>query len=241
MQYNSSWDLNRASTYIYITKSFGNTVASGVFLKFTSINSIFLVTNRHVAMGAEAFTISLCSSIDDATFGYITDVSRKAIFHPQDDVDLCLIGIDDLELVPNNMTFDKLLSRAIREDMIISQRESKLLNYCEDIILFGSPYGIYDTKNNLSIAYKGITATHAGTDWYNNSHFMVDVPAWPGLSGSAIYLCTPETMSSFENTKLLGIFCKSQYNPHSDLGTEEYIHLGKAIPAYKLLEFKNAL
>ena len=241
IQYNSSQYLNMASTYIYVTKDTENTVASGFFFTFNDVNSVFLVTNRHVAMNAESFTISLCSSIEDASFGYIADVSNKVIFHPQDDIDLCLVRMDDLELVPENMSLDLLRIKCICENMVISQPETMQLNYCEDIIMFGAPHGIYDTKNSLSIAYRGMTATHAGTNWCGKAHFMIDIPSWPGLSGAAIYLCTKETMSSFENTRLLGIFYKSQYNPHSVPGNEEYIHLGKAIPAYKLLEFRNVI
>ena len=107
--------------------------------------------------------------------------------------------------------------------------------------MFGAPHGIYDTKNNLSIAYKGMTATHAGTECFDEPHFMVDLPSCPGSSGSAIYLCNHETMRNFENTKLLGIFYEAQYNPHSAPENNEYLHLGKAISAYKLLEFKNII
>lgn len=110
-----------------------------------------------------------------------------------------------------------------------------------EIIMFGAPHSIHDTKNNLSIAYKGMTATHAGTNYSDEMYFMIDIPSWPGLSGAAIYLCNPQTMLSFANTKLLGIFYKSQYNPYSASGEGEYIHLGRAIPAYKLLDFKNII
>ena len=241
MQYNSSWDLNNATTYIYVTKTGGDTTASGFFFIFENNASVFLVTNKHVAINANAFTISLGSSINESSYGYVSDICNKAIFHPDDNIDLCLVKMNDLELVPDNMTLDSLHINSIYEHMVVSRQDAIRLNYCEDVIMFSAPYGMYDTKNNLSIAYKGMTATHAGTNYYNEMYFMVDVPSWPGLSGSAIYLCNSQTMSNFANTKLLGIFYKSQYNPHSVPGKEEYIHLGRAIPAYKLLDFKNII
>ena len=241
MQYNSSWDLNRASTYIYAKTFTENITASGFFLTFNNVSSVFLVTNRHVAINAETFVISLYSSIEEDSLGSIANVSDKVIFHPQDNIDLCLIKIDNLVLFPNNMTFDSVQIQSIHESMIVSQQDAAQLNYCEDIIMFGAPHGIYDTKNNLSIAYKGMTATHAGTECFGEPYFMVDLPSWPGSSGSAIYLCNHETMRNFENTKLLGIFYEAQYNPHSAPKNKEYIHLGKAISAYKLLEFKKIL
>lgn len=241
MQYNSSWDLNISSTYIYAKSETENIVASGFFFAFNNVENVFLVTNRHVAMNVKSFTVSLCSSIEDSSFGYIADIPKKAIFHPEEDIDLCLLKVWDWELVPKGIKSEQLRSQCICEDMVVSKLEAMQLNYCEDVIMFSAPYGIYDTKNNLSIAYRGITATHAGTNYFDKPYFMVDIPSWPGSSGSPIYLCTPETMSSFENTKLLGIFYKSQYSPHSAPKKEEYIHLGKAIPAYKLLDFKNVL
>lgn len=241
MKYSSSWDLNNTATYIYVTKASGDTTASGFFFIFDNIDVVFLVTNKHVAINAETFTISLGSTINESSFGHIADISRKVIFHPDENIDLCLIKMNDLKLEPENMTLDALRINSIYEYMVITQQEAAQLNYCEDIIMFGAPHGIHDTKNNLSIAYKGMTATHAGTNYSDEMYFMVDVPSWPGLSGAAIYLCNPQTMLNFANTKLLGIFYKSQYNPHSVPGKEEYIHLGRAIPAYKLLDFKNII
>ena len=128
MQYNSSWDLNRASTYIYAKTSTENITASGFFLTFNNVSSVFLVTNRQVAINAETFTISLCSSIEEASFGYIANVSNKVIFHPQDNIDLCLIKMDNLVLLPNSMTIDSVQIQPIHESMIVSRQDAAQLN-----------------------------------------------------------------------------------------------------------------
>lgn len=47
-------------------------------------------------------------------------------------------------------------------------------------------------------------------------------------------------MSSFSDTKLLGIFSKAQYD-HNSPDDKKYIHLGKAINAYKLFDFVNLI
>lgn len=240
MKYTSSDDLNKATARIYITETNDDSIASGFFITFTGQDSIYLVTNRHAAENAKAFTISLHSSLNEPCHAYIDNISEKAIFHPQPNVDLCIVKMANYIIVPSEATMKEIQIKSLLEKMIMTENEVNNLNYCEEIMMFGSPHGIYDLKNNLSIALKGMTATHARCHYGDSIQFMVDIPSYLGSSGSAIYLCTQETMSSFDKTKLLGIFFQAQYDPKYP-NDDRYIHLGKAIPAYKLLDFKNLL
>lgn len=242
MQYFSSSDLNRATAYIYIEKEDGNTTASGFFFKFKNNDSIFLVTNKHVIENAKTLTISLHTSIKETCYIYMTDIQNQVILHPQSNVDLCVIKINEknVEFLPSSINLTNSQINLIEESMIVTEEECKKLNYCEDVIMFGAPNTLYDVKNNLSISYRGMTSTHAGSKFYDLEQFIVDIPSYRGSSGSAIYLCTEKTMLNFSNTKLLGIYSKAQYN-HHEKNIKIYIHLGKAVNAYKLLEFKDLI
>ena len=85
-----------------------------------------------------------------------------------------------------------------------------------------------------------MTSTHAGSKYRDLEEFMVDIPSYPGSSGSAIYLCNRKTMSEFSKTKLLGIFSKAQYDHHSQ-NDKKYVHIGKAVNTYKLFDIKKLI
>lgn len=240
MRYNSSGDLNKVTARIYISEDKEDFVASGFFILFSNNKSIFLVTNKHVVENAKSITISLHSFMNESSYAFISDVQNKVIFHPQKNVDLSIIEMKDYELVPEIADLKILQMKFLLESMIITQEEIKTLNYCEDVIMFGSPDGLYDTKNNMSIAYKGITATSAGMKFNDLEQFYINIPSFPGSSGSAVYLCTPQTMSEFSKTKLIGIHAKSHYMRNFKYD-KIYMNLGNTIPAYKLIDFKNLI
>lgn len=243
MQYTSSGDLNRATAYVYIETDNESTTASGFFFNFNHIDSLFLVTNKHVIEKAKTLLISLHTDIKKSCYIiYTTELQNQIILHPQDKVDLCLIKLDEdnLSFIPDYINLGLTKMNYINESMIVTKEQCEKLNYCEDIIMFGAPNTLYDNENNLSISYRGMTATHAGSKYRDLEEFMVDIPSYPGSSGSAIYLCNPKTISSFSDTKLLGIFSKAQYD-HNSPDDKKYVHLGKAVNAYKLLDFKELI
>ena len=240
MKYSSSGDLNLTTTNIYVTGIKENHVATGFFLYFEKRKTdTYLVTNRHVAQDAKNFTISLHSSIDESCYGHIFDVPDNVIYHPQEDVDLCIIKMN-LQYVTKGVTPDTIKIKTLSENMILKKDDLREMNYCEDVIMFGSPDGLIDSKNNLMIAYKGITSTHPYLKFYDKPEFFLNIPSCPGSSGSAIYLCNEDTMKDFQSTKLIGIFNKSQYLKDTTYG-KKYMVLGRAVPAYYLLDFKSLI
>ncbi len=55
----------------------------------------------------------------------------------------------------------------------------------------GYPNGLWDRKNNLPIARRGITASPVAVDWNGRNEFLIDCAVYPGSSGSPIYLFSP--------------------------------------------------
>ena len=58
----------------------------------------------------------------------------------------------------------------------------------EDILMIGYPIGLWDSKNNLPIIRKGQTATPMKINYQGRSEFLLDIPAFPGSSGSPVIL-----------------------------------------------------
>ena len=54
--------------------------------------------------------------------------------------------------------------------------------------MVGCPRGIFDEKNNIPIARRGITATPLGKKYEGNDQFVVDMACFPGSSGSPIFV-----------------------------------------------------
>lgn len=56
-----------------------------------------------------------------------------------------------------------------------------------NITLIGYPYGFYDKKNSLPIWKTGNVASEPSLDFNGNPLFLVDVSAFPGMSGSPVF------------------------------------------------------
>lgn len=79
--------------------------------------------------------------------------------------------------------------------------------------LLGYPYGFADTAHDLPVWKTGHVASEPSVDFDNHPVFLVDVSAFPGMSGSpvlavenGIYESEEGTMRSGRVLKLLGIF-----------------------------------
>ena len=57
--------------------------------------------------------------------------------------------------------------------------------------LVGYPYGFYDKKNALPIWKTGSVASEPEVDFEGKPCFLVDVSAFPGMSGSAVFAISP--------------------------------------------------
>lgn len=79
--------------------------------------------------------------------------------------------------------------------------------------LLGYPYGFADTAHDLPVWKTGHIASEPGVDFDNRPVFLVDVSAFPGMSGSpvlavenGVYESEDGTMRTGRVLKLLGVF-----------------------------------
>jgi hypothetical protein len=151
-----------------------------------------IVTNKHVVQGQSRGFFHLTLAKPDGTPDYgrherieVNSFSDGWLEHPDPDVDLamCLIGglfnhWQGIGKRPFYVGIDK--------GIIPNADGLANLDAVEDIIMIGYPNGLWDSKNNLPIARRGITGTPAFIDYNGKPEFLIDAACFPGSSGSPV-------------------------------------------------------
>ena len=184
---------------IEATDDANNTVTGTSFLfefSFDGKTVPCLVTNKHVVESTVTGTIYF-HTIKDEKPDYgnkyqciIHDFENQWLFHPHEDVDLCIMFLAQIKLDCIKKGVD-LLQIYMDEKSIISAENLEVIDAIDDIIMVGYPNGIWDDYNNLPICRRGITATHPNIDYQNRKEFMIDAACFPGSSGSPVFYYKP--------------------------------------------------
>lgn len=163
---------------------------------------IFLFTNKHVVTKDKKRTkfydkarIILTNADDTGkplnnqhTTIEIDRLSIRCCFHPNQDVDLCLLNI--MDIINEQITTGKFLYfRSIGTDMFINEyKYFQDLTPIEDIIMIGYPIALIDEYNNKPVVRNGITATDVRLNYNNREEFLIDAACFHGSSGSPVFL-----------------------------------------------------
>ena len=161
-----------------------------------NISGHFLITNKHLIKNTNSGQIKFTNQSDDGgnphlgNFTYIT-VEKKEwgwwTGHSSDDIDIAAFPLHPvLKRLPNE--HGTVFFRSIGTDMISEQDILEEIRVIEDIVFVGYPNDIYDTKNNLPIIRKGITATPPNIDYEGRPVFLIDASVFPGSSGSPVFI-----------------------------------------------------
>lgn len=181
-----------------------------------------LVTNKHVVQGMTKGKFLFTKSDNDGnpmvgnTFGieYNVEFEKQWIFHPDDEVDLCVLPINVLKKAAEQLGH-KLFYKTLTTALIPDEIQSKSIDAIEEVLMIGYPNGLWDKKNNMPIIRKGITATPYFLDFEGEKKFLIDMSVYPGSSGSPILLYNNGSYRSKEGSLvfgnrilLLGIVCQ---------------------------------
>jgi hypothetical protein len=175
----------------------GSGTGTGFFFAFARREQTFvpaIVTNKHVLEGATrgVFHIHLrdasgLPSIQQSD-PFIMDNFRAGwIFHPDPAVDLCVMPIGGLlELAEQNGR--GLGFVPLDMSLVPTDQEFAELTPLEEVLMIGYPNGIWDSRNNMPILRRGVTATHPAIEYEGRREFMIDAACFPGSSGSPVML-----------------------------------------------------
>jgi hypothetical protein len=155
-----------------------------------------LITNKHVVEGMEKgeFRITMSDAegqplyTNHMTFIWEEGFSHEWIFHPDPNVDLCVLPIAAF-LDGMQQQGGKPFFRCLSNTMIPAQADLESLDAIEEIVMMGYPNGLWDSVNNMPIARRGITATPVYLNYEGKREFVIDAACFPGSSGSPVLVC----------------------------------------------------
>lgn len=245
---------------------------TGFFCELTSAGGFkknIIVTNRHVVKNQDKAFLIFNRKSDGKIYGnkevlMIDKFENFYMQHPDSLVDLAIIDLDKI-INLYSLKGIELFTMSIPEALFVSDSILSTLSILEDVVMIGYPIGLSDNTNNTSIARIGVTASQPKLDYQGTKEFLIDIAAFPGSSGSPVFLKT--TRAGFKNVpntlsigieydyQLLGIlYSGPTYIPESkemkfsaiiDLSKNGNIqipvNLGRVIKSKRILDFKEII
>lgn len=159
---------------------------------------VLILTNKHVVRGAAVvrFVLSAAPAIADLDDSHqprgrvdhaiVHPLAGNLVEHPDPEIDLCGIDIT----IPFGRVLQsgqQLRSMALTSDWLLDAADRKCMPDFQQTLVIGYPNGLWDSFNNMPIARRGTTATHALARYAGKREFLVDVAAFPGSSGSPVF------------------------------------------------------
>lgn len=233
---------------------------TGFFFNFEIDSSLIpaIVTNYHVIHNTDTGILRFTEMgmLNRPMYGSIieekiSNFSNKWIKHPTQDLAILPLApiLEGIYKRTGKITFFRCCSEQYIPDSTISNEISAI----EEVIMIGYPKGIWDSKNNLPIVRKGLTATSYFVDYLNNKQFLADIPIYEGSSGSPILILnsgiySPKGKRPIAGTRLLLLGINSQFYSYEEEGktvfsvikpkTKIPLNLALIIKSETLLEFK---
>lgn len=175
---------------------------TGFFYQVThptaNMAKVLILTNKHVVRGASFvnFVLSSAPSVVDLDEEHqpkgridhqITiPLTGNLILHPDAETDLCAINVT----IPYGQILQsgrQIRSMNLDYSWVLAAQDRKNLRDIEQVLVIGYPSGLWDSHNNMPIARRGSTATHALARYAGKQNFLVDVAAFQGSSGSPVF------------------------------------------------------
>ena len=165
-----------------------------------------IITNKHVVNNNSSESVNFLlhigkdgKPIDE---NISIDYNANWLFHPS--LDLCFCFVNPI-FDQQKKDFNKdIFYIPITEDLILDSVKLEELEAAEEVLMIGSPIGLWDEKNNLPLIRKGITSSHPALDFNKESIGVMDLSVFPGSSGSPIFLINTNGYKDKKGTTHLG-------------------------------------
>ncbi|MDO3644907.1 serine protease [Mucilaginibacter sp. L3T2-6] len=253
----------------------GDTVINGQRIPFTSTGSGFffqfaigkdtipcIVTNYHVIKGSISGVLRFTEDLNRRpNYGHIitqtvTNFSQRWVKHPTEDLAIMALNPIISDIVKTGKDPFRVV---FNETDLPTQAELDGYTAIEEALMIGYPVGFWDSVNNLPVVRKGLTATPIYLNYSGQPHFLLDIPIFPGSSGSPVVLYNQGSYGTRQGglvvgsrLKLIGINVQSinapvlgevnlNNNQHISTTTNIPINVAIVIKASELLAFKPIL
>lgn len=168
-----------------------------------------IITNRHVVEGSDSTVFEFATKKIDGTPDDSHMCTRMIknncwIPHPDPEVDLCYIPLNMVLKESGPESIDSCFILPLDTNMIPTEKQTVELAAMEDVVMIGYPDGVEYEGYNKPIIRKGVTATHPKHDYSGKKETLIDMPCYPGSSGSPVFIVRKD---SFIDTNI----CLSQY------------------------------
>jgi hypothetical protein len=153
----------------------------------------FLVTGRHSIQngvrGKFFFTRSREGkpSLGETYNIEIDDFENSWMFPEDDSIDVAVMPLAGIMRELSSRSWD-IYYRGVSQAMSLGFGAGTDLDAIEEVVLIGYPSGIFDTKNFIPVARRGITATPLSLDFRGKHQFLIDSAIFPGSSGSPVFV-----------------------------------------------------
>lgn len=182
------------------SNSTSSSIGTGFLFRYTLPDGRevpYLVTNKHVVDGFDIGKIRFTLAKDEGNgpipaFGEYYEkkfdsFSHLWLRHDDPNVDIAIMPLGPYLQELSNLD-KKLFTIGIPKEAIPNRDVIEEFDAMEDIVFVGYPNGLWDSKNNLPIIRKGITATPINIDFEGKPIFLIDASVFPGSSGSPVFL-----------------------------------------------------
>lgn len=169
----------------------------------------FLVTSKHAIEDADTGRFFFVRAADGRpllgeTYNIEMDnFSQRWYKNPDPRVDMAIMPLAGVlrELEKRRW---KIYYKSIPPDIALGFEGAPELDAIEEVIFIGYPSGLYDAKNFLPVARRGITATPLVVDYSGLPQFLIDASVFPGSSGSPVFIVNTGSYSDRKGNLVLG-------------------------------------
>lgn len=154
----------------------------------------FVVTNRHVVEGKASGSITLLHQtngqpdLGKSTRIDISDWKNAWFYHPDPKVDIAVAPLVNVIQAFRNLHGADPCLKCFDYAYCPTDDQVAQLDAIETVTFVGYPNGIWDIKNFLPIARRGITATPPSVDFCGEAKLLIEASVFGGSSGSPVFV-----------------------------------------------------